>query len=312
MLSDPKKRKEYDSRGFAGVSGFSQEDLFGGINFDDIFGGAGFGFDFGGFGGGSIFDSFFHRGHPRETRGADIRVEVVVPLEKILSGGEEQVRIAHPRECTECKGSGSAPGTQPRICTTCNGTGQLVNTRQEGNVSYQQITMCPGCHGEGKFIDNPCPVCGGTGTIDKAETLTVRIPKGAEEGMVLRVPDHGMPSTDPSKKSGDLLVIVRTAYDPRFRRVGADLWHTQGISLVDAVLGADLKVMTLEGPVTVHVPPGTQSDSVLRLGKKGLPYFGENGRGDLYLRVNVRIPETLSSEQKTLYERLRELEPSSE
>lgn len=307
VLSDPKKREEYDNRGFAGVSGFSQEDLFSGINFDEIFGGSGgMGFDLGGFGGG-IFDGFFRRGHRGPPRGDDIRVQVVVPLEKIITGGDEEVRISHPRSCPECKGSGAAPGSEPRVCKACNGTGNLINTRQEGNVSYQEIRPCHECGGRGKFIDTPCEKCHGTGMVDEPETLSVKIPVGAEEGMVLRIPAHGRPSPTPEGTAGDLLVVVRTAYDARFKRAGADLWHAMDIELTDAVLGTEIEVPTLEKPVDVTVPQGTQPNAVLRIGGKGLPHFGETKRGDLYLRLNVHIPENLSDEERMLYNRLRDL-----
>ena len=306
VLSDPKKRKEYDNRGFAGVSGFSQEDLFGGINFDDIFKGSGFDFDLGGFGGG-LFGSFFNRGSEYASRGSDIRVEVYVPLKKIVTGGDEDIRISHLRTCPQCKGSGAAPGSEPRICKTCNGTGNMVNTRKEGNVAYQEIRTCPNCAGKGKFIDTPCQKCGGTGMIDEPEILSVKIPVGAEEGMVLRVPSHGRPSQSKEGNPGDLLVIVRTAYDERFKRAGADLWHSKGIEMIDAVLGTEIEVPTMEGMVTVTIPQGTQPNAVLRLGGKGLPHFGETKRGDLYLRLNVHIPESLSQEERELYTRLRKL-----
>lgn len=306
VLSDPKKRKEYDSRGFAGVSDFSQEDLFGGINFEDLFGG-GMGFDFGDFGGGSIFERFFHPGGRHPSRGADIRVEVTVALEKILTGTEETVTLSHPRVCPECGGSGSAKGSEPRVCTTCNGTGQVTSTRKQGNVSYREIRPCPTCHGRGKIIDHPCPKCGGSGTVDEPESLNVKIPPGAEEGMVLRIPGHGMPAPQGGEKAGDLLVIVRSAYDPRFERSGADLWRRITIPLTAAVLGDEVGVESLDGPVRVRIPAGSQNDAVLRLVKKGLPHFGGTERGDLYLRLNVRIPEKLSDEERKLFERLREI-----
>jgi len=306
VLSDPKKREEYDNRGFAGVSGFSQEDLFSGINFEEIFGGGGFGFDLGGFGGG-IFDGFFKHRHQGPARGEDIRVQIIVPLQKIITGGEEKVHISHPRSCPTCQGSGAAAGTEPRVCKSCNGAGSIINTRQEGNVSYQEIRPCNECRGRGNFIDTPCPKCSGTGVVDEPETISVKVPIGAEEGMVLRVPFHGKPSPTPEGKAGDLLVIVRTAYDERFQRSGADIWHVMDIELTDAVLGAEIKVPTLENTVSVTVPQGTQPHAVLRLSEKGLPHFGESKRGDLYLRLNVRIPVTLSEEERSLYTRLRNL-----
>jgi len=312
VLSDPKKREEYDNRGFAGVSGFSQEDLFGGINFDDIFGsGGGFGFDLGVFGGG-VFDGFFKRGHRGTSRGEDIRVQIVIPLQKIITGGEEEVRISHPRTCPSCEGTGAATGTQPRICEACNGTGNLINTRQEGNVSYQEIRPCTLCAGRGKFIDTPCGKCSGTGMIDEPESIRVKIPVGAEEGMVLRIALHGRPSPSPEGKAGDLLVVVRTAYDSRFKRAGADLWHAKDIEVLDAVLGVEIEIPTLEAPVRVTIPQGTQPNAVLRVSGKGLPHFGEMKRGDIYLRVNVHIPESLSEEERALYTRLRKLTPTKE
>lgn len=241
------------------------------------------------------------------SNGEDIRVQVVVPLNKIITGGEESVRINHPRVCPECNGSGAAKGTEPRICKTCNGSGNIINTRQEGNVSYQEIRPCSDCGGRGKFIDTPCQKCSATGKVNESETLTVNIPVGAEEGMVLRVPAHGKPSSKPDGKPGDLLVVVRTAYDPRFKRSGADLWHSMSIELIDAVLGVELDVSTLEGMVTVTVPQGTQPNAVLRLNEKGLPHFGERRRGDIYLRLEVHIPESLSDKERELYSQLRKL-----
>ena len=234
-------------------------------------------------------------------------MQVVVPLNKIITGGEEEVHLSHPRTCQSCSGSGAETGTEPRICATCNGSGNFINTRQEGNVSYQEIRPCSDCGGRGKFIDTPCSKCSGTGIVDEFETLTVNIPVGAEEGMALRIPAHGRPSPTPDGEPGDLLVIVRTAYDARFKRSGADLWHSKTIELVDAVLGTEVKIETLEKSVTVTIPQGTQPNSVLRISEKGLPNFGETKRGDIYLRLDVHIPESLSQEERELYSRLRKL-----
>ncbi len=141
--------------------------------------------------------------------------------------------------------------------------------------------------------------------MDNPETLTVKIPAGAEEGMILKIPSHGLPSSETGGTPGDLLIIVRSAYDPYFSRVNADLWHTETIGTLDAVLGTDIKVSTLEGALRVHVPEGVQHDEVLRIGEKGLPYFGNTKRGDIYLRINIQIPEKISDEERALYERLR-------
>ncbi len=305
ILSDPKKRAEYDARGFAGVEGFSREDLFSGINFEDVFGGLNFDF-----GGGSPFDMFFgRRRHAGPARGQNIEVELTIPLEKVASGGEEKVRLGRPSPCRACYGTGSEGGAPPKTCATCKGTGRVTQSsrREKEHVLIQQISTCPACHGRGSIIEHPCPVCRGSGNEDKEETLTVRIPQGVEEGMVLRIPGKGMPSQDRGGMTGDLYVVVRTRPDPRFERAGADLLRRETISLTDAVLGATLEVPTLDGTATVTIPPGTQPDAVLRLRGKGLPEFGNGKRGEMYLRLAVHVPERLTAEEKELYQRLRSL-----
>ena len=301
VLSDPKKRAEYDAGGFAGVAGFSPEDLFGGIDFDSVFGDLGFGFD------GSIFDRFFRRGPAGPRRGPDIEVEAVVPLERIDAGGEEPIRFQRIAACESCGGSGARVGTKPRTCPACAGTGEKTTSRRDRGVFIRQSTTCPQCHGRGTIIDEACATCAGSGRVEREESLSVKIPAGADEGLVLRIPGKGYPAEDPQGVPGDLLVVVRTAPDARFERDGADLWHAQDIDVADAALGTELKVPTLDGSITVKIPPGTQPDARLRLRGKGLPRFGARGRGDLYLRVSVRIPERLTAEARRLFERLRAL-----
>ncbi len=309
IISDPKKRADYDARGFAGVADFSAEDLFSGIDFGDIFGGSGFGFDIGG---GGLFNNFFHR-HRRPAgpaKGNDLEVRLTIPLEKVNTGGEETVHFSRPMTCPTCKGTRAKPGTEPRKCETCNGTGQQVTTRQEskekGTISFQQITICPVCHGQGTFIDEPCETCNGRGEIEKDDNLKVTIPAGVDEGMALRIPGHGLPSPDVGGQAGDLFVIVRSKHDPRFERHGADLWRLETIDIADAVLGTKLKVPTLDSSVEVTVPAGTQPDEVLRLKGKGLPVFGARMYGDINIRIQIHIPEKISTEEKSLYEQLRQ------
>ncbi len=299
VLSDPKKRAEYDAAGHAGVAGYSAEDLFGGIDFQDLF--RGFGFDFGG----GLFDLFTQRrrGPPR---GDNIEVEVAIPLEKVVSGGETKVRYGRYAPCQRCHGYGTADGKPPRACPACHGSGQQVTTQQRGNVAVRQISNCPVCHGSGKAIDQFCPDCRGRGEVEKFESLTVTIPVGVEDGMALRVAGRGMASPEPGGVPGDLYVVVRARPDPRFQRDGADLWRQETLPVVDAVLGTKLQVETLEGGMAeVRVPAGIQPDTVLRLKSKGLPRFGGKGKGDLYLQVKVGIPDKLSREERELYERLR-------
>lgn len=303
VLSDPNKRADYDSGGFAGVAGVTPEDLFGGINFEDIFGGLGF--DIGGEG---LFERFFgHRRRARPARGPNLEVDLVVPLTRVATGGDETVRVVRPASCPSCRGSGAKPGTTPRACVACKGTGRHMRTRREGGVVVQQITPCAACKGQGSVIEHPCTECRGLGEIERDETFQVKIPVGVEEGMVLRVPGRGLPSTQKGGTPGDLYVVVHTAPDPRFERQGADLWHAETLSIPDATLGTSLAVPTLDGTVAVTIPPGTQPGSVLRLRGKGLPAFGGGDWGDLYLRLEVQVPERISTEERQLFEKLRAL-----
>jgi len=189
ILHDPKKRQMYDASGHEGVAGFSPEDLYGGIDFEDIFGGLGFGL------GDGIFNDLFRR-HVGPRWGANIMAEVAVPLETILTGGKETVRLAHPMTCTDCGGSGAKKGTQPRPCDVCGGSGRQVRSEQRGNIRYEQAITCPKCHGGGYFIDNPCPTCRGQGQVHKEERLSVTIPAGVDDGTVLRIAGHGMPAAE--------------------------------------------------------------------------------------------------------------------
>jgi molecular chaperone DnaJ len=302
VLSDPRKRAEYDTGGHAGVAGYSAEDLYGGIDFQDLFHGFDTGFNFGG-----LFDQFLRqrRGPPR---GANIEVDVVIPLEKVCTGGEETVRYARHAPCQRCHGHGTATGQPPKPCPTCKGSGQQVVSRREGNVSLRQITPCPACHGRGSVIEPPCPECGGRGEVEKTESLTVTIPVGAEDGMALRIAGRGMASRETGGTPGDLYVVVRTPGDSGFAREGADLWRRETLPLTDAVLGTQLELPALMGGhVKVDIPAGTQPDTVLRLRGKGLPHFGGGGKGDLYLRLKLQVPEQLTREERELYERLRAL-----
>ncbi len=313
VLSDPAKRRDYDERGFAGVAGFTDQDLFRGMDFSDLFGGLNF--DFGGLHGGfgeGLFDGFFGRRRAGPPRGEAIEVELRVPLERVAKGGEEKLRYARVVPCAACQGSGAKAGTTPRPCPQCQGSGRKVEASRrregKGQVQVQQITVCPACDGAGHFVDQPCPECGGKGRRQQQESLTVNVPVGVHEGMALRVPGHGEPAPAPGGMPGDLFVIVRTLPDPRFERAGEDLWRTETLSIPQAVLGTTRRVPTLDAEVEVTIPPGTQPDTVLRLPGRGLPEFGAPRRGDLYLRLRLAVPERLGARERELYEQLRRLE----
>ena len=311
VLSDPDKRRAYDARGFAGVAGLSEEDLFRHVNFEDLFGGLNF--DFGGLGfGGGLFDRFFGRRHAGPPRGENIEVALEVPLARVVTGGEETVRYTRLAVCQPCRGTGAKDGTKPRRCADCQGTGtktqETRRTETAGEVTVRSIRACPACSGRGEVIEERCPECKGLGTIERDESVTVTVPIGVEEGMVLRVPGHGMPSDAKNGVAGDLFVVVRTTPDPRFARRGADLWRTETIRIPDAVLGAKRAVPTLDGSVDVTIRRGTQPGTILRLAGKGLPDFGGRCRGDLYLQIAVRVPEQATKKERELYAQLRTLE----
>lgn len=313
VLSDPAKRRDYDERGVSAVAGVSHEELFRDIDFGDLFGGLNF--DFGGlhrgFGDG-LFDGFFGRRHRGPPRGENVEVELRVPLARVLTGGEEKLRYPRIAPCAACGGSGAKAGTKPRPCPDCQGSGRRVaqdrRRRGKDEVQVQTITVCPACGGRGSLIDEPCADCGGRGQAAKEEALTVNVPVGVEEGMALRVPGHGLASSEAGGVPGDLFVLVRMLPDPRFERAGADLWRLETISIPDAVLGATRTVPTLDKPVEVQIPPGTQPDAVLRLAGLGLPEFGGARRGDLYLRLRLVVPERPSAAERALYEQLRWLQ----
>jgi len=300
VLSDANKRAAYDAGGFS-AAGVAPEDLFAGINFDELFRGTGFGV------GDNFFDRFFRPRRRGPARGEDLEIAIEIPLDKIARGGEETVNTRRPTSCSACRGTGAAAGTAPKSCDACHGSGQHVTSRRDGGMVVQYVTECSVCHGAGSVIEKPCAECRGTGKVQRIETLEVKIPIGAEEGTVLRIAGRGLPSRDATGTAGDLLVTLYTRPDSRFERRGADLWHTTKLPVADAALGTTVDVPTLDGAASVKVPAGTQPDSVLQLSGRGLPRFGERGRGDLLIRLQVQIPEHLSPEEHKLYERLRSL-----
>ena len=202
VLSDPKKRAEYDAHGFAGVAGLSPQDLFAGINFDDVFGGLNFDF------GGGLFDTFFRRRASGPPRGKNIEIGLEVPLERVLTGGEEKLRYERPASCPTCHGSGAKPGTEPRKCEICGGSGREVRSQRQKGVMLQQITTCPACNGQGTLIDQRCPECKGSGRVVREETLTIKIPVGVEEGSALRLRGKGLPDFG-ARRRGDALVRLQ-------------------------------------------------------------------------------------------------------
>ena len=298
VLSDPARRASYDAQGSAGVAGATAEDLWGGIDFTDIFGPGAPAF-------GGLFERLFGPAAAGPQRGQDMRLDLVISLDEVLTGGNHAVTIRRPGPCPQCAGSGSGPGAAPRRCPGCGGTGQRTVASRYGGLLVRQVTTCPQCAGRGGVTDQPCPACAASGTAVREEAVTIRVPPGIAEGATLRLAGRGLPSPVPGNPPGDAYVSIRTRADPRFTRAGADLWHDLHIPAPDAALGVTAAVPVPGGQARVRVPPGTRPGSVLRVAGKGLPRYGGRGRGSLNLTVILDIPRQLSARQRQLYEQLR-------
>ena len=207
VLSDPARRASYDAQGSAGLAGATAEDLWGGIDFTDIFGSGAAAF-------GNLFERLFGPAAAGPQRGEDVRLDLAISLEEVLTGGNQAVTIRRPGPCPRCAGSGSEPGTSPRRCPGCGGTGQLAVASWHGPLLVRQVTRCPECGSRGRVIDQPCPACAASGTAVREETVIIRVPPGIPEGATLRLAGHGMPGPMPGGPPGDAYVSIRTAPTP--------------------------------------------------------------------------------------------------
>ena len=308
VLSDDKKRQTYDQYGFAGIEGMGAgahdySSVF--RDFEDIFGG--FSGDFsGGFSG--IFDSFFGGGSrskgrrgDQSARGADLQYNLDVSFRDAVFGSKVEISFNRNHTCDACSGSGSKPGSGKKTCSTCGGTGQV--RRSSGFFSI--ATPCPTCQGEGFIIENPCPKCRGTGVERKTQKIKVTIPAGIESGKRISIPGQGNAGNN-GGQSGDLYVFIQVKPHEYFERHGNDIYCMISISFTQAVLGASIYVNTLDDKkVKLKIPAGTQNNKMFRLREEGVPYLhSPSKRGDLYVKINVVVPEKLSSKQKKLLEEL--------
>jgi molecular chaperone DnaJ len=315
VLADDEKRRIYDQYGEDGLrqkvwggEGFDWsrfthygdiEDIFGRDLFESFFGRGGFG--------GSLFEEVF--GGPRRRRGPspgrDLRIGVDVTLEEVARGTRKPITLHHPVACTACKGTG-AEGGRLATCSTCSGRGQVSSSQRRGSSQFITITSCPACRGRGQWPETPCRSCAGRGSVADSRTLTVDIPPGAPDGLLLRVPGRGEAGAS-GAPAGDLYVVVQVRQDTTFHREGDDVLIELPIPFAHAALGAQVEVPTVDGPTRLRIPPGTQTHTLLRLRGKGLPRFRGSGRGDQLVRVVVTTPTRLSPEERRLLERLREL-----
>ena len=312
VLSDADKKARYDQFGHSGVEGAGPDFSggFGNLNdiLNDLFGGA-FGGGFGGFSGfGGGFGGQRGQRQQRVYRGRDIRVRVKLTLEEIAKGVEKEISIEKNVPCEDCGGKGAKNSSDIKSCPACNGTGQVqrvVNSFLGQTVTY---STCQQCGGEGKIITNPCKSCNGTGLVRKRETIKVKIPAGVEAGMQLTLQGEGHAAKN-NGINGDLLVVIEEQEHAELKREGNNLYYTKIVSVVDAMLGAELTVPCLDGDYKIKIEPGTQSGEVVRLRGRGLPSVnGYSGTGDLYVKIAVWIPKKLNKDEKAIVESLRDKE----
>jgi len=299
VLQDDEKREQYDRFGHVGIDQrYSYEDIFRSTDIGSILRDLGFGF--GGFT--SPFDMFFGRGVPWEVqpgRGADLRYDLTISLNDVLTGGVREIDIPRAELCGDCGGTGAKKGTKPRSCPTCKGKGQIERVQQSGFTRIVQVQACSRCKGRGSIIDSPCSACRGVGKTVRTRKIRVNIPAGIESGWRLRLAGEG----DLGEKGappGDLYVFVNVRPHEIFERDGPDIYCTVQIGFSDAALGTEIEVPTLESSARLHIPDGTQTSTVFRMRGKGLPSLRRHSRGDQLVRVIVRTPRNLSDKQKRL------------
>jgi molecular chaperone DnaJ len=301
ILSDSEKRKLYDQYGHSGVDGqYSQEDIFQGAqgNFNDVFNDL-----FGGRGGGgfdSIFDSIFNRGQSmQQERGSDLIYSISLSLEDVLKGKHVDIDLPTNIRCDTCNGTGCIPGTSKTTCAQCGGYGQVKQQKNMGFASFVTVVSCNKCEGQGQIIEKPCKECKGRGTKKGKKHVPFDIPRGISTGdYVLR----GQGEDVLNGINGDLILRVKVNSHPHFNRDGPDIYYDKKISMVDAALGKELYVPTLENEEKIKIQKGSQPNTIIKLKGKGLPHLDSRHRGDQHVRLVVEIPTNLSKQQKKLLE----------
>jgi molecular chaperone DnaJ len=303
VLKDSEKRKRYDQFGHAGVGGASGDPFAG-------FGGFGQGqnvnFDFGDLGLGDIFSSFFGGGSPggqrRQSRGRDVEATVEITFEQAVFGTEVDLGLHLEDTCEHCKGTTVEPGYELKTCDQCQGSGQVVSVTRTIFGNIQQATICPKCQGSGKIPEKVCSVCHGKGTQAKKQTVQLKVPAGIDDGATIRLREHGEAIANGPK--GDLYVNIRVKPHKHFTREGDLILSEEHIGMVEAALGTEINVQTVDGPVRMKVPAGTQSGSDFKLSNHGVPHLKGNTRGAHIVTITVDTPTKLTKRQQELLQQL--------
>lgn len=304
VLKDPAKKQRYDQFGHAGVGGN------GGMGDNPFEGFGGFGggqnvnFDFGDLGLGDIFGSFFGGGagprQQRPNRGRDVESRIEISFEQAVFGTEIKLKLTIDDTCEHCKGTTVEPGHELKTCDTCGGSGQIVTATRTIFGNIQQASICPTCHGSGKVPEKVCSVCHGKGTKAKEQTVDLKVPAGIDDGAVIRLREYGEAIANGPK--GDLYVNVRVKPHKKFTREGDLILSEEHIGMVEAALGTEITVDTVDGPIRMKVPAGTQSGSDFKLSNHGVPHLKGTTRGAHIVTIVVDTPTKLTKQQKELLE----------
>lgn len=299
VLSDAQKRARYDQFGHAGVDpsyggggagagGFGGYGGFGGIDLDDIFG---------------AFSSAFGGASTRTSnpnapkRGADVHVTLGISFMEAAKGVKREIDLTRMETCEACHGSGAAQGTNVKTCPECSGTGRIKTPQRTPFATIMTTHTCPKCGGKGKIIEQPCQTCSGGGRVRKTSKMEINIPAGIDDGQTLVIRQRGDAGSN-GGPAGDVNVTVTVRPDPLFERDGFDVWCEVPLTYVQAALGDEIVVPTIDGKVKYTIQEGTQPGTVFRLRGKGIPRLNHTGKGDQYVRVTVEVPKGLSKKQK--------------
>lgn len=314
VLKDPSKRQRYDQFGHAGVGNGGNGN--GGNPFEGF---SGFGggqemhFDFGDLGLGDIFGNFFGGNastqRNRKSRGRDVETQVEVSFEQAVFGSEVNIQLTLEDTCEHCNGTMAEPGYELKTCDQCKGSGQVVTATRTIFGNIQQATICPKCRGRGKIPEKECTVCHGKGTQRKNQTITLKIPAGVDDGAIIRLREHGEAIANGPK--GDLYVNIRVKPHKKFTREGDLILSEEIISMVQAALGTEIQVDTVDGPVKMKIPAGTQSGTDFKLSGHGVPHLKGDGRGAHIVTVTVETPTKLSRKQQELLQQFAAEQPKS-
>lgn len=306
VLSDDQKKARYDQFGHAGMGGAAGGGGHGGFTVDDIFS------QFGDiFGDGSPFGSFFGGsqgrggGGQRVRKGSDLRIKLTLTLSDIAKGVEKKIKVKRYTSCNTCSGNGSKNGTSLTTCGTCNGQGQVKRVQQTMLGQMVSTSTCPTCNGEGKMVSERCEACFGEGRQLTEDQINIKIPAGVSEGMQLSMSGKGNVPVR-GGVPGDLLIAIEEKEHPDLKRDGQNVIFDLPVNFVDAVLGKDLEIPTVDGKVKIKLKSGTQAGEVLRLRGKGLPSVNGYGTGDQLVHVNIYTPSSVSSDEQAMLEKLRD------